>query len=124
MRPIRCSRSIGFHGKSKLNRIRACWRLIPSLPAAVQISTRGPSAALNRRSAATLAPWSPPFSTVTPWPGYAVSDLRPEHLDTAQVGGEDDHVFLRVFAPEHTQSPQKLFYFGFALGRELRQQFL
>jgi hypothetical protein len=42
---------IRFHGKSKLKSTRACCRLMPSRPAAVQIKILGPSGALNRFSA-------------------------------------------------------------------------
>ncbi len=51
--------------KVEIERIRANWRSIPSRSAAVQTSIRGPSFCLKRRSAAILAPWSPPRRTAT-----------------------------------------------------------
>ena len=85
MRPIRCSTSIGFQGRSKLNRMRAELQVDPLAPgcgADQDPRTIGPLEPLLGRE---LVPWSPPLQHDDTLPGIGGFDLaRAEQLDRAR----------------------------------------
>jgi hypothetical protein len=91
MRPLRCSKRVGFHGKSKLISVPSRWRLRPSDAASVPRRSR-----ISRRTTRSLISSRP---TGVKRSSFHIPDL-PEPVNCNALAGQIRHELLGKPTPE------------------------
>ena len=103
--------------------MRACCRLIPSRPAACANHDLRATGLLEPLLGRYFAPVVAAFQHHDALPWIGSIDLITEHLNAAQIRGENHDLFVWILSPEHPKGVDQLLNLCFDLAGEGFQKF-